>query len=205
MPSAWLQLSSMVPPYEHPGANVAFWTLFGLFALGEYAMRFRSRSNRSGTRAERWSLLVVVAAVIGGMLGGIELANRDVGSIAYARWPLFVVGLVLMVVGIFVRQWAIFTLGRFFTADVRVHPGQTVVERGPYRWVRHPSYSGLLIFFVGLGLALSDWLSVIVLAVLPAAGLLVRIYSEERALHAALGDDYRRYAATHRRLFPGIW
>jgi protein-S-isoprenylcysteine O-methyltransferase Ste14 len=194
-----------MPPYEQSGANVAFWTLFGLFALGEYAMRFRSRLNRSGTRAERWSLLVVVAAVIGGVLGGIELANRGVGPIVSARWPLFVIGLVLMAAGIFVRQWAIFTLGRFFTVDVRVHPDQTVVERGPYRWVRHPSYSGLLIFFVGLGLALSDWLSVIVLAILPAAGLLVRIRSEERALLAALGENYRRYAATRRRLFPGIW
>jgi protein-S-isoprenylcysteine O-methyltransferase Ste14 len=195
----------MMPPYEHPGANVAFWTLFGLFALGEYAMRFRSHLNRSGIRAEWWSLLVVLAAVIGGMLGGIELANRDVGSIVSARWTLFVIGLVLMAAGIFVRQWAILTLGRFFTADVRVHSDQTVVERGPYRWVRHPSYSGLLIFFVGLGLALSDWLSVIVLAILPAAGLLVRIRSEERALLAALGENYRRYAATRRRLFPGLW
>jgi len=195
----------MVPPYKQPGANVAFWTLFGLFALGEYAMRFRSHFNRSGRRAERWSLLVVLAAVIGGMLGGIELANRKVGLIGSARWPLFVVGLVLMAAGVFVRQWAILTLGRFFTPEVRVHPGQTVVERGPYRWVRHPSYSGLLIFFVGLGLALSDWLSVVVLAVLPAAGLLVRIRSEERALLGALGEEYRRYAATRRRLFPGIW
>jgi hypothetical protein len=86
----------MLPPYQQPGANVAFWTLFGLFALGEYAMRFRSRFNRSGTRTERWSLLVVIAAVIGGMLGGIELANRNVGSTGSARWPLFVIGLVLM-------------------------------------------------------------------------------------------------------------
>jgi protein-S-isoprenylcysteine O-methyltransferase Ste14 len=125
--------------------------------------------------------------------------------IGWARWPLFVVGLVLMATGIFVRQWAILTLGRYFTPEVRVRPGQTVVERGPYRWVRHPSYTGLLIFFVGLGPALSDWLSVIVLAVLPAAGLLVRIRSEERALVGALGEDYRRYAANHRRLFPGIW
>jgi protein-S-isoprenylcysteine O-methyltransferase Ste14 len=195
----------MTPPYEDPGATIAFWTLFGLFALGEYAIRFRSRFNRSGTRAERWSLLVVVAAVVSGMLAGIGLANRDVGSIVSARWPLFVVGLVLMAVGIFIRQWAVFTLGRFFTADVWVHPRSDGRRARPYRWVRHPSYSGLLIFFVGLGLALSDWLSVIVLAVLPAAGLLVRIRSEERALLAALGDDYRRYAATHRRLFPGIW
>jgi protein-S-isoprenylcysteine O-methyltransferase Ste14 len=110
-----------------------------------------------------------------------------------------------MAAGIFVRQWAILTLGRFFTVDVRVHSDQTVVERGPYRWVRHPSYSGLLIFFIGLGLALSGWLSVIVLAILPAAGLIIRIQSEERALLTRLGEEYRRYAATRRRLFPGIW
>lgn len=50
-----------------------------------------------------------------------------------------------------------------------------------------------------------NWLSLLVLAVVPAAGLLIRIRSEERALLVALGDDYCRYAATHRRLFPGIW
>jgi protein-S-isoprenylcysteine O-methyltransferase Ste14 len=122
-----------------------------------------------------------------------------------ARWPLFVSGLGLMATGIFVRQWAIFVLGRFFTVDVRVHPNQTVVDRGPYRWVRHPSYSGLILFFVGVGLALSNWASLVVLALVPTAGLLVRIYSEEHALLAGLGEEYRSYAATRRRLFPGIW
>lgn len=195
----------MTPPYEQPGANIAFWILLGLFALGECVVRFRSRFNRSGTRIERWSVLVVVAAVAGGMLGGIELANSNTAAIGSGRWPLFVLGLALMAAGLLVRQWAIFALGRFFTVDVRVHSDQTVVERGPYRWVRHPSYSGLLLFFVGVGLALSNWLSLIVLAVVPAAGLLVRIRSEERALLAALGEEYRRYAATRRRLFPGIW
>jgi protein-S-isoprenylcysteine O-methyltransferase Ste14 len=140
----------VTPPYEQSGANMVFWTLFGLFAVGEYAMRFRSRFNRGGKRAERWSLLVVVAAVVGGILGGLQLAHWHAASIGAARWPLFVVGLALMATGVLVRQWAIFVLGRFFTVDVRVHPNQTVVDRGPYRWVRHPSYSGLVLFFVGL-------------------------------------------------------
>jgi hypothetical protein len=63
------------PPYYQPGGNIVFWVPFGLFTLGEYAMRFRSRINRSGTRAERWSLLVVVLAVVGGLLSGFRLAN----------------------------------------------------------------------------------------------------------------------------------
>ena len=193
------------PPYQQPGANIAFWTLFGLFALGEYAMRVRSRLNPSGTRAERWSLVIVVIAVIGGLLGGLGLAGWQAMTITVGRWPLFIVGLALMASGIYVRQWAICTLGRFFTADVRVHPQQTVVDRGPYRWVRHPSYSGLIIFFLGLGLALTNWMSLLALVALPTAGLVIRIRSEERALLAGLGEPYRRYAAAHQRLFPGVW
>ena len=110
-----------------------------------------------------------------------------------------------MATGVLVRQWAVFVLGRFFTVDVRVHPNQTVVDRGPYRWVRHPAYSGLVLFFVGVGLAVSNWASLIVLALVPTAGLLVRIHSEERVLIAGLGEEYRRYAAGRPRLFPGIW
>jgi protein-S-isoprenylcysteine O-methyltransferase Ste14 len=63
----------------------------------------------------------------------------------------------------------------------------------------------LVVFFIGIGLALSNWASLIVLALVPTVGLLARIRSEERALLAGLGDEYRRYAATRRRLFPGIW
>jgi protein-S-isoprenylcysteine O-methyltransferase Ste14 len=192
-------------PHDQPGANTAFWVLFGLFALGEYAMRVRSRLNRSGTRAERWSLVVVVIAVTGGLLGGLWSAGWQATTITAGRWPVFIAGLLLMAGGIYVRQWAIFTLGRFFTADVRVHSQQTVIDRGPYRWVRHPSYSGLVIFFLGLGLALTNWMSLLVLVVVPTAGLVVRIHSEERALLAGLGEPYRRYAAAHQRLFPGVW
>ncbi|HEX5468228.1 MAG TPA: isoprenylcysteine carboxylmethyltransferase family protein [Gaiellaceae bacterium] len=195
----------MTPPYEQPGANIAFWTLFGLFVLGEYAARFRSRFNRGGTRAERWSLLAVVVAIAAGILGGFELANWNRAAVGFGRWPLFMLGLVLMAAGVLIRQWAILVLGRFFTVDVRVRAGQTVVERGPYRWVRHPSYTGLLVFFVGVGLALDNWASLIVLALVPTAGLLARIRSEERALLAGLGEDYRRYAATRRRFVPGVW
>jgi protein-S-isoprenylcysteine O-methyltransferase Ste14 len=173
--------------------------------LGEYAVRFRSSFNRSGQRVERWSLLVVVAAVVGGMVSGIELASWNSAAIGAGRIPLFVLGLVLMASGVVLRQWAVLVLGRFFTVDVRVHRDQTVVDRGPYRWVRHPAYSGLIVFFLGLGLALSNWASLAVLALVPTTGLLARIRSEERALAAALGEEYRRYARTRRRLFPGVW
>ncbi|HEY7069888.1 MAG TPA: isoprenylcysteine carboxylmethyltransferase family protein [Acidimicrobiales bacterium] len=193
------------PPYDQPGANVVFWGLVALFALGEHVVRIRSRLSRRGTQSERWSLLVVIVAIVGGLVAALAFAQRQVATISTGRWPLFVLGIAAMVAGLVVRHWAIHTLGRFFTVDVRVQPGQTVVESGPYRWVRHPSYTGMILFFTGLGLALSDWASLATLVVVPAAGLVVRIRSEERALLDGLGEPYRRFAATRRRLIPGVW
>jgi protein-S-isoprenylcysteine O-methyltransferase Ste14 len=192
-------------PYHRPGANIVFWGLVALFMLGEYVVRFRSHVNRSGTRSERWSLLVVFVTVSGGLAGAFVLAQRHVATISTGRWPLFVLGLALMATGLVIRHWAILTLGPLFTIDVRVHPEHTVVESGPYRWVRHPSYTGMIVFFVGLGLAASDWASLATLALLPTVGLVVRIRAEERALLDGLGEPYRRFAATRRRLFPGVW
>ena len=195
----------MKPPYQQPAAGAVFWTLFALFVLAEYAMRFRARHNRVGRPAERWSLAVVVATIVGALFVALRLARWHVTTIGAGRWLFFVLGLVLMATGTAVRAWAVVVLGRYFTVEVRVQPGQTVVDRGPYRWVRHPAYTGLIVFLVGVGLALTNWLSLIVLAVVPTAGLLVRIRSEERVLDAALGEDYRRYALGRRRLFPGVW
>jgi protein-S-isoprenylcysteine O-methyltransferase Ste14 len=107
--------------------------------------------------------------------------------------------------GIAIRQWAVATLGRFFTIDVRVQPGQTVVDRGPYRWVRHPAYTGLILTFLGFGLALGNWAALGVAFLVPTAGLVYRIHFEERALLEGLGEPYRRFAEGRPRLFPGVW
>lgn len=193
-------------PYAQPGARIAFFVVLGIWILLEWRARLQSHFNRRGSRSDRGSLLVVVVLVYAGLGGGFELAGAEHGAaIADGRWLLFVVGLVLMSAGITIRQWAAALLGQFFTIDVRVHPGQTVVERGPYRWVRHPSYTGLIMTFVGIGLALGNWAALAVLAVVPTAGLVVRIHFEERALLEGLGEPYRRFAASRAHLFPGLW
>jgi protein-S-isoprenylcysteine O-methyltransferase Ste14 len=193
-------------PFSQPGARIAFFSVVGVWVLLEWRIRLLSVFNRAGNRFDRGSMQIVVATFGAGIVGGLELARRLYASaITDARWPVFVAGLVVMCVGIALRQWAVALLGPYFTVDVRVHPGQTVVERGPYRWVRHPSYAGLILIFVGLGLALGNWAALAVLAVVPTVGLVVRIKTEERALLEGLGEPYRRFAASRPRLFPGVW
>jgi protein-S-isoprenylcysteine O-methyltransferase Ste14 len=193
-------------PFSQPGARIAFFSVLGVWVLLEWRIRLMSLLNRAGDRLDRGSMPIVVASVGAGLAGGIVLARHlHTLAITDARWPLFIAGLALMGAGVALRQWAVALLGPYFTVDVRVHPGQTVVERGPYRWVRHPSYTGLILIFVGLGLALGNWAALAVLAVLPTVGLVVRIQAEERALLEGLGEPYRRFAANRPRLFPGVW
>jgi protein-S-isoprenylcysteine O-methyltransferase Ste14 len=192
--------------YTDAGARIAFYVVFGTFVLLELAIRLRSSRNHQGSSADRGSIVVVWATVAGGLAAAFALAaSAGAGAIHSGRWSLFVAGIVLMILGVVLRQWAVALLGRYFTTDVRVHAGQTVVDTGPYRWVRHPSYTGLLITVIGIGLALGNWVSIAVLAIVPTAGVISRIRVEERALTEGLGEPYRRFAATRAHLIPGVW
>lgn len=193
-------------PYTDRGAKIAFYVVFGIFLVLELRVRLRSRLNRQGSGADHNSLVLVYFSVVIGLLGGFALAGGvHAAAIPGGRWPIFVVGLVLMGVGIAIRQWSVALLGQFFTIDVRVHPDQAVVEEGPYRWVRHPSYTGMLVTFLGIGLALGNWAALAALIVLPTIGLVYRIRVEEQALLDGLGEPYRHFAASRARLVPGVW
>jgi len=120
-------------------------------------------------------------------------------------WPSIAVGLGIAASGVVLRTWSIVTLGRFFTYDVTIQPGHRVVTAGPYRWVRHPSYTGGLVGLLGLGVALGSAAAVLALVVVPLIGVLIRIRHEERTLRSALGAEYDAYAARTPRLLPGIW
>ncbi|MEP6604348.1 MAG: isoprenylcysteine carboxylmethyltransferase family protein, partial [Spartobacteria bacterium] len=143
------------------------------------------------------------------ILLSVALAILVAGNFAAAALPhrraLYFVGLILFVAGIVLRWWAIIILGKFFTVDVAIAKEHRVIESGPYRFVRHPSYTGALIAFVGFGFCLANWLSILCLIIPIAAAFLWRIHVEERALLDALGDDYRSYMQRTRRLLPFVY
>jgi protein-S-isoprenylcysteine O-methyltransferase Ste14 len=120
-------------------------------------------------------------------------------------WLPVVLGVSIIAAGAALRIWAVVTLGRFFKITVTIQPDHHVVDIGPYRHLRHPSYTGLLLIFAGVGIAFGNWLSVLALVAFPLAGILIRIRVEEAALTAALGESYAAYAARTDRLIPGVW
>ena len=193
-------------PFTDVEAEVAFYVVLVPFVALELVIRLRTLVNREGSREDRASFVLLYLIVGTGIVGPFVLAaNVRAAAIEFARWPIFVLGVALMASGVVIRAWAVVLLGRFFTNDVRVHPAQTVVDTGPYRWVRHPSYSGLILILIGLGLALGNWAALAIAVVLPTAALVNRIRVEERALLDGLGEPYRRFATSRARLLPGVW
>lgn len=201
------KIAAMAPlPYSDTGAGIGFFVLVGLFAALEEFLIIRTLVRHEGARADRGSHLVFVGCVVVGVGGAFVLAAVvDGATIGGARWPAFAVGIALMVVGLTLRVWSIRVLGRSFTVDVRVREGQTVVDSGPYRWVRHPSYTGLLLICAGVGLAFGNAASLACAVLIPCAGCVVRVRIEERALLQELGEPYRLFAEGRARLIPAVW
>jgi protein-S-isoprenylcysteine O-methyltransferase Ste14 len=151
-----------------------------------------------------WSLKILMAANLtvpaGVLVGFTELGRISVGG-DYAG----VLGLSMMLAGLFIRWAAIRTLGRYFTRVVTMLEGHRIVRVGLYRHLRHPSYTGYLLGELGLGVALWNWLSIVIIFAPVLAAMLYRIRVEERALAENFGDEYVGYARGTKRLIPKVF
>ena len=184
--------------------EVVFWVLLSAWLLGEGA--FALQTTMRDPEARDPSEPVLTAALVGGIGLGVLLAARaeSLALPAPDWWPPLL-GLAVFALGIAYRIWAVRTLGRFFRYTVVVDADHRVVEDGPYRLVRHPSYTGLLMAALGTGIALANWLSIAACLVPALIGFSIRLLHEERVLASELGEPYRTYMRRTRRLVPGVW
>jgi protein-S-isoprenylcysteine O-methyltransferase len=189
-----------------PGATgagiAAFWTLFAAWVAGELWMQWRRRLPAGASARDRGSMAVLVALVWGAVVAGMAASLLLPGAgIRTGTAGLFAAGLALVLGGLVLRWYAVAVLGAAFTVTVGTRAEQRVVVRGPYRWVRHPSYTGSLLTILGIVLCTANLVALLAFA-LPLAGYAYRIAVEERALLVGLGDDYREYMRRTRRLIP---
>ena len=188
-------------------AGDLFVALIAAWALSELWLGWKRRSedrSRSRDRGTLRLLLVTVYACIG---VAVWFSYRPEGHIDNPdiRQALFWTGLLLMAAGLALRFWAIRVLARFFTVDVNIQPDHELIRRGPYRLLRHPSYTGSLMTFLGFGLALGNvWSLAVVMAPVTVA-FLWRMRIEERVLAEAFPTQYPEYARQTKRLIPFVW
>ncbi len=192
--------SMPLPPWPVPIALAAV-----LWSADAPMWRGRREKMRP-TPEDRRSFLVNNVAGAVSLAAGVAAAVLSRGrpglgippALAWAGVPLALAGTAL-------RAWAIHALGRWFTFTIQVAGDQRVVDRGPYRRVRHPGYAGALLAFLGVGLACGSWPPAVALLAPWLAAYAWRIPAEERALADRLGDAYREYQRRTWRLVPFVW
>jgi protein-S-isoprenylcysteine O-methyltransferase len=185
---------------------LTFWCAFTLWIVFE-VVNSRIRRSADPTRArDRGSLRLIGVLWFAGIAADFWLSFLlPRASILHVRWLAFWLGLAFMFAGIVLRMYSMAVLGRFFTFDVAIDGTHRLVENGPYRYVRHPSYSGALVTLLGFGLALGNWAGLAATLSCMAIAYTYRIAVEENALAGALGDPYKKYVQRTWRLVPFLF
>jgi protein-S-isoprenylcysteine O-methyltransferase Ste14 len=157
-------------------------------------------ASDKGTRCFNF-VAITVGITVAAILNGIQKFVFPGGKTS----TVFFVGIAIMLIGMALRYWAVITLGASFRTTIETERGQKVISAGPYKLIRHPSYSGWLLICLGYGIAVQNWLSLIVVVALPLAALLYRIHAEEKTLVSTLGIEYVEYQKRTKRLVPRVW
>lgn len=178
---------------------LALWILSEI--VGGTLIPYIRRGGAVLNRKDKGSGLFIFFIIFLSIIIAIVLASANIAILP--TW-FFYPGIIVMILGIIFRQWSIAVLGRFFSGTVSTQEGQKVVEKGPYKYIHHSSYTGALIILIGIGLALQSWGAVIILVFLFSLGYGYRIHVEEKVLISKLGDPYIEYKKRTKRLIPYI-
>lgn len=170
-----------------------------LLARITYTHTEHSQSQDSSSLRYIWVTIVV------SILLGIFVETTGYGYIYIVNTLIVKIGFVFILIGLIIRWWAIISLRKYFTVNVFIQNAHQLVAKGIYRYVRHPSYAGSLLSFLGLGITFCNWISgsIIFLPILFA--FLRRIRIEEDVLQKHFGEEYSRYMKNTSRLIPKIY
>lgn len=176
------------------------------YTLSEAVLALRRRAAKGSAGGDQGSLPLLWLSGVASIFIAFAISGPPaaIGDVPLLR-QIPAIGLGVFFAGLSVRWYAIRYLGPFFTVDVAIVKDHRLVDTGPYRWLRHPSYSGLLLEVAGLGLCLGNVWSLLIVVAVSLISLLWRIGIEEQTLRAAFGPAYETYAARTKRLVPYVF
>jgi protein-S-isoprenylcysteine O-methyltransferase Ste14 len=182
--------------------QVFYWT----WVASEVLIAFATYTKRhSGQTQDRGSIILLWITIFTSITIATWLSETTPPNMFGGARDLKLIGLIVLLIALAIRWTAIFTLGKSFSSNVAILDSQKLHRTGLYRFVRHPSYLGLLLVFLAIGLHSRNWLSFAIVLLPCTAAVLYRIHVEESALHRAFGADYVVYSRSTKRLLPGLY
>jgi protein-S-isoprenylcysteine O-methyltransferase Ste14 len=198
-------MTSHVQPlaYTSPYAWI-FWTVFLVAYVPEFLVVARAKPA-PGDKTDRGSMTLIIIASWLAVPVTFWVAPWSRFALHNHRVVWFALGLAILLAGSALRRYCFRTLGRYFTGNVKVQADQPVIQHGLYRFVRHPSYTGGMLMYFGTGLALTNWLSILIIVGMGIVTYSYRVHVEENALGKSIGQPYVDYMERTKRFIPFVF
>lgn len=198
------------PPHylflERPGWTIIFFGSFICLAIFSSWANRRDRVRPQGADHDRGSraLIYLLSPVgLGLAFAGPEFFPR--AHIGFDPALVFTTAMILFWIGLPLYVWAVFTLGKYFRTTVQILDEHRLIVSGPYRFLRHPVYTGGILIFAGLGLAFGNWFSFCVSALSTVIAYAWRIRVEEIALRERFGSEFEEHRRRTWAVLPFVW
>lgn len=173
-----------------------------IIILTQPALDAREAKDKSQTDKNSFWMIMLLSMI--GLIApiiewGYFIQNKNVVNV------ITVIGVILICVGLVIRVWSIRLLGNHFTATVQILEGHKLIRQGPYKIIRHPSYLGAYMAFIGSGLLLNVFWGILIASIAMGVAYYKRITVEEETLTQFFGLDYLKYKEETKMLIPFIW
>jgi protein-S-isoprenylcysteine O-methyltransferase Ste14 len=182
---------------------LAYLLLLAFFLPEAFIRKSRNAKNSGKTKDDKKSTFLVAMA-----LSSVLILSEILNLLRLGRFRnawISIAGLALMVTGLVIRSWSMLTLQKFYTRTLHVQEQQQLIKKGPYKHIRHPGYLGTILTWEAAGLAMQNFMVLIVAVVLISSAYIYRIQQEEKMLLRKFGDDFLSYKKHSWRLIPFIW
>ena len=176
--------------------------LYGFFEV--FMNLNQRRKNKVTSWGDKGSLRWLYSLITVGYALSFAIGITKIGRI-YPWNTFFAIGMALIATGLIIRIYSILTLKQYFTYSIAKVEDQKIVEKGLYKFIRHPGYLGQIIIFLGISTSISNWVSILFMMTPITLGYLYRIKVEERFMIEQLGEDYLNYHERTKRLIPFIF
>lgn len=190
---------------DHHLTQNAFWLSYWAWIVMEVWIFSRDIRKGTGEKKDRGSFFLIVGMIAAGITAAFYAPHIWPFANFPLTVPVFYGAVGLMWAGIGLRVWAVLTLGRHFRTSVRILDDHKLVTAGPYRILRHPSYTGGLMTIFGFGVALGNWISLAAAFAGIFISYSVRIVVEEKALRAHFGEAFEAHAKRTWAVLPPVW
>jgi protein-S-isoprenylcysteine O-methyltransferase Ste14 len=191
------------PDHWFPSHFVAstFTFLFCAWILSEFINSMWSRKNSQSNNKDKGTYRIVIVASYAVLIIAFMFRNFEIGVFSGSSQYI---GLTVLISGILLREWSIWVLGKYFTVRIQVSDNAKLVTEGPYKYIRHPAYTGGFLTFAGIPLAIGTWSGALVAVIVSMIAYQYRIRIEEEALKEAFGSEYEEYKKRTWKLLPGF-